>query len=261
MTDRTLSDAQIRAFIEQGFVRVERAFARETAEAACAVLWQESGCDPKSPGTWTKPVIRIGERTDPPFLEAANSPRLCAALDQVVGHGRWLPRRSLGTFPLRFPSVLDPGDTGWHVDASFPGPDPNDYFSYRINLQSRGRALLMLFLFTGVGDDDAPTRLRVGSHRHVARILAPAGEAGLSFTELAERLEATEGCPTALAAGSAGTVFLCHPFLVHAAQPHRGQRPRFIAQPPLFPAVPLELDRADHAYSPVESAIREAQSA
>jgi hypothetical protein len=95
---------------------------------------------------------------------------LCAALDQIVGHGRWLPRTSLGTFPLRFPSVLDPGDTGWHVDASFPGPDPNDYFTYRINLRSRGRALLMLFLFTDVGDEDAPTRLRVGSHREVARI-------------------------------------------------------------------------------------------
>ncbi|MBO0916511.1 phytanoyl-CoA dioxygenase, partial [Streptomyces laculatispora] len=58
------------------------------------------------------------------------------------------------------------------------------------------------------------------------------------------------------ATGSPGDVFLCHPFLVHAAQPHHGVRPRFMAQPPLMPAAPYELERADGAYSPVEIAIR-----
>ena len=62
--------------------------------------------------------------------------------------------------------------------------------------------------------------------------------------------------PLALATGSPGDVFLCHPFLVHAAQPHHGTRPRFMAQPPLMPAAPYELERADGAYSPVEIAIR-----
>ncbi len=38
-------------------------------------------------------------------------------------------------------------------------------------------------------------------------------------------------CEVALATGEAGTVYLCHPFLVHAAQIHRGKRPRFMAQP------------------------------
>ena len=40
------------------------------------------------------------------------------------------------------------------------------------------------------------------------------------------------------ATGDAGTVYLCHPFLVHAAQPHRGKHPRFLAQPPLLPEHP-----------------------
>lgn len=60
------------------------------------------------------------------------------------------------------------------------------------------------------------------------------------------------------AVGSAGTVYLCHPFLVHAGQPHRGTEPRFMAQPPLLPSTPLQLDRPDGAYSPVENAIRQA---
>ena len=61
-----------------------------------------------------------------------------------------------------------------------------------------------------------------------------------------------------LATGEAGTVYLCHPFLVHAAQPHRGILPRFIAQPPLLPAAPLMLERDDGAYSPLERSIRNA---
>ena len=39
----------------------------------------------------------------------------------------------------------------------------------------------MLLLYSDVGEDDAPTRIRVGSHLQIARKLAPAGEAGLSL--------------------------------------------------------------------------------
>ncbi|MFI0371572.1 hypothetical protein ACH35V_27220 [Actinomadura sp. 1N219] len=52
-------------------------------------------------------------------------------------------------------------------------------------------------------------------------------------------MPATERRPVRLATGRAGDVYLCHPFLVHAAQPHRGTRPRFMAQPPLVPSGPL----------------------
>src|SRR5262249_15496940 len=157
---------------------------------------------------------------------------------------------------VRFPSSEPPGDDGWHVDASF-GSDHADFLEWRVNVASRGRALLMLFLFSDVGEGDAPTRLRVGSHLDIARRLAPAGEAGMAlgglaaadFAGSAARLEA-------LAIGPAGTVYLCHPFLVHAGQRHRGKRVRFLAQPPLLPAQPLALERDEHAYSPVEIAIR-----
>jgi hypothetical protein len=58
-----------------------------------------------------------------------------------------------------------------------------------------------------------------------------------------------------MATGEAGTVYLCHPFLVHAAQSHRGTTPRFMAQPPLHPNLPLELERGDGDYSLIEEAI------
>jgi hypothetical protein len=44
--------------------------------------------------------------------------------------------------------------------------------------------------------------------------------------------QASAARPTALATGRAGDVYLCHPFLVHAASwPHTGRHPRIIAQP------------------------------
>jgi hypothetical protein len=257
---RALSAAQIEQFIADGFVRIDRAFPRELAEQGRAIMWRDLPCESNDPTTWVRPVIRLAGYGQEPFRQAANTPVLHAAFDQVVGKGRWAPLRAIGGFPVRFPHPDDPGDTGWHVDVSFPGEDcdPNerlDFSAWRVNVTSRGRALLLLFLFSDVGPDDAPTRIRAGSHLDMARFLEPAGEAGRRHMNLdgvgADR-------PLACATGEAGTVYLCHPFLVHAAQKHRGATPRFMAQPALAPAEPFRLHRADAAYSPVEIAIRRA---
>ncbi len=257
-SDPCLTLHQIQGFVRDGFVRLDAAFPRRTAEEAREILWRDTGCDRLDRTTWTRPVIRLGAYFDPPFRSAANSPRLVAAIDQLVGAGRWRPLSAIGTFPIRFPSDSDPGDTGWHVDASYPplnGPDES-FFSWRVNVESKGRALLLLFLFSDVGQCDAPTRIRLGSHLDVARILAPAGERGMSFMELASCLEETARRPEVLATGDAGTVYLCHPFLAHAAQPNRGKEPRFMAQPSLEALQPFQLERGDAAYSPNEIAVR-----
>jgi hypothetical protein len=251
-----LTGAQVEQFIEEGFVKVDEAFSRDLAEQGRAILWRETGCDPNEPATWTKPVIRLGFHGQEPFARAANAPMLHAAFDQLVARGRWLPRMDLGTFPVRFPSSEDPGDAGWHIDVSF-GTEHPDFMHWRANVFSKDRALLMLFLFSDVGPDDAPTRIRAGSHLDIARTLAPAGEAGLTLGQLAVNgFSETGRRPEVAATGDAGTVYLCHPFLVHSAQPHHGTRPRFMAQPPLHPTGPLLLQRPDEAYSPVEQAIR-----
>lgn len=248
-----LTDTEVQQFIENGFVRIDHAFPKEVAAAGLDILWKETGCNPNDPSTWTKPVIRLGGYAQEPFQKAVNTPILHAAYDQLVGAGRWAPRYSLGGFPIRFPHPDDPGDTGWHVDASFEGSEGN----WNINVFSQGRALLMLFLFTDVGEADAPTRILLGSHLDVPKLLAPAGEEGLSFMDLAQKFEASSlNRDLALATGEAGTVYLCHPFLIHAAQPHRGKTPKFMAQPPLLPAQPFQLHRSDGNYSPVEIAIR-----
>ena len=253
-----LTPAQIDTFVTDGFVKIENAFSADLAAQGRAILWRDTGCDPDDPSSWTKPVVRLGGYYDPPFREAANTPRLHAAYDQLVGQGRWIAPHGLGTFPIRFPSSETPGDDGWHVDVSFglPEDDPNDFMSLRANVKSSDRALLMLFLFSDVGPQDAPTRIRKGSHAVIARQLLPFGEAGLTLRQLsADGYASTAECDEVSATGPAGTVYLCHPFMVHAAQSHRGTQPRFMAQPPLMPGG--EFDPALPP-SPVQIAIRNA---
>ena len=179
------------------------------------------------------------------------------AFDQLIGEGRWWRRRGVGgSIPVRFPSRTDPGDAGWHIEASFD----NDGEAW-VNYRSRARGLLALYLFSDVDADSAPTRVRPGSHRDAARVLAPAGDGGMSFMRAARlAAEASAARPTALVTGRAGDVFLCHPFLCHpflvhaASWPHTGRQPRILAQPGValhdaFPLVP--------PLSPVELAIAE----
>ncbi|RJE85004.1 phytanoyl-CoA dioxygenase family protein [Paracoccus onubensis] len=250
-----LTPHQVESFIKDGFVKVEDAFGRELAQECRSELWDDIGLSPNRPETWSEPVVRIGSKSSPPFVAAANTPRLHAAYDRLVGEGRWRRPASLGSFPIRFPSGESVGDDGWHVDMSY-GTESPDFMDWRANVKSSGRALLMLFLFSDVGEKDAPTRIRKGSHATIARKLLPHGEVGMTLGQLsADGYASTADCEIALATGEAGTVYLCHPFVVHAAQSHQGTEPRFMAQPPLIPS--MEFDPSLPP-SPVQIAIRKA---
>lgn len=252
----TLSPEQIEDFIRDGFVKVEGAFSAQTAAVCREILWRDLGLSPDKPEDWKEPVLRLGMYADPPFLAALNSPRLHAAIDQLAGAGRWVSPGALGAMVVRFP-VGKPWDDGWHIDASFPpedDPESVDYFRWRMNFSSRGRSMLLLFLLSDCGADNAPTRVRVGSHLPMARQLTRYGAAGITMEDLArEGFASSDGCEETLATGEAGTVWLLHPFTVHAAQAHRGKTARFLAQPGLG-----WRDGPDIAQdvSPVEHAIR-----
>ncbi len=251
-----LSKKEVESFIEDGFVRIDRAFSTEVANEVVDILWKDIPFERSDLKTWTEPVVRLGMYTQEPFVNSVNTPRLHAAFDQLIGTGKWIPCRSVGTFPVRFPSDKQPLDTGKHVDVSFPGTDPGNYFEWRANVRSRGRALLMLLLYSDVGPDDAPTVIYKGSHLDVAKLLYPKGDWGLSFMELAGMLNELPIREEIYATGEAGTAYLCHPFLVHSAQAHRGKIPKFMAQPPLLLAKELIIDGGGIEFAPVEQAIR-----
>lgn len=101
--------------------------------------------------------------------------------------------------PGALPCPADPGDTGWHIDPSF-GYEHPDFLEWRANVTSQGRALLLLFLFSDIGPDDAPTRIRRGSHLEIARQLEPAGAPGLTLRALAaDGFASSSHCPETLA--------------------------------------------------------------
>jgi hypothetical protein len=251
-----LSKKEIEQFILDGFVRLENVFSTEISDAALDILWNDLPCNRSNPSTWTEPVIRLGMYTQEPFIESVNTPKLHTAFNQLIGANKWIPCRSVGIFPVRFPSAKQPNDTGKHVDAGFPGDDPTNFLEWRVNIKSKGRALLMLILYSEVSENDAPTVIYKGSHIDTARLLSQEDDLGLSFMELAKKLEGLPKREEIYATGKAGTVYLCHPFLVHSAQAHKGKSPRFMAQPPLLLRGELSISDSKVGYSPVEQAIR-----
>ena len=248
-----LSASEVESFVADGYVAIRGALPAGTVRACRDLIWSElarQGVAEHDPATWTQPVVRIPCPEGGPFADAGTRPVLWEAFDQLIGPGRWWRRPGVGgTIPVRFPSEGDPGDAGWHIEASYESDG-----HWQVNIRSRARGLLALYLFSDVDADTVPTRLRPGSHRDAARVLAPAGDAGVPWTEAAQAAAAASaGRPTLLATGQAGDVFVCHPFLVHAASwPHRGRLPKLMAQPAValhdqFPmSAPL---------SPVEQAI------
>jgi hypothetical protein len=222
-----LSNRDLAAFERDGFVRLEAAFSPQVAARCVDAMWAELPEDRDDPTTWTRPVTRLWGHTDPAFMEAAGSPRWVDAIRQVAGPDAAPTPWMGGTCAIRFPIDADPGDDGWHIDGSYTPPGANGFWA---NIRSRERALLMLVLYTDVGGDDAPTRIRAGSHHLIPAALEPYGDAGIMSLDLSLPA-AVDDLPVALATGSAGDVYLCHPFLVHAAQRNRGSSVRFLSQP------------------------------
>lgn len=238
-----LAAGQVEAFVERGFVRLDAAFPPPLAQHCESLLWtQLAPMTPDDRSTWDRPLVRLASQDAQPFRQAVASRRWLEAIRQLAGPKALAHPHLAGTVVVRFPVDGNPADDGWHIDTSFR--HDNDWW---VNHRSRGRGLLMLVLLSDIGKNDAPTRLRIGSHRDVAKGLVPFGEQGLPSSDTASVVSATAHRSVDLATGQAGDVYLCHPFLVHAAQPHRGTRPRFLAQP----GVLLKEDYTEHDTAPV----------
>lgn len=220
------------AFLCDGYAKLEHAAPRHVADAARAALWQQLGLSAHEPGQWSAPVLWAADLTGQvPFGELVRSPRLSAALDVICGSGGWQPRHSLGNVPVRFPVSPPADDRGWHIDANTPRPDGS------WTVTGRPHTVLVLTLLSEVGVDDAPTRIRMGSHRDVAGVL---GADELSLEQMGRVVdEASAGRPVRLATGNPGDMYVVHPFTAHAADEHRGRTPRFMAQAPVMLTSPL----------------------
>jgi hypothetical protein len=246
------------AFVRDGYVAIRGAVDAGTVARCRELIWaamERRGVRRDDPGSWPPLVEGMDDLAGEPFAAAYLAPPLAAAYDELIGPGRW--ERSvrpavLGkTVVVRFPAEHERANAGYHIEGSYAAPDGSG--AGWVNIRSRARGLLALFLLTDVGRRDAPTRLLCGSHLAVPRFLAPYGEAGTDSD--ADFWWPSTLCMTAAhATGKAGDVFLCHPFMVHTATwPHRGTGPRMIAQPAVNAPDGFVLDGSDP--SPVARAI------
>jgi hypothetical protein len=224
--------ADVDAFLSDGFVKVEQAAARGVADDARAALWRQLGLSPDDRDGWLNPVQWASDVLGQgPFGEIVRSPALAAALDMVCGSGGWVPRGALGNVAVRFPVSPPADDRGWHIDANTPRADGT------WAVTGRPQTVLLLTLLSQVGHDDAPTRIRVGSHRDVAWVLGPDP---VELAEMGRLVDAASADrPVGHVTGEPGDMYLLHPFTVHAADEHRGSTPRFMAQTPVLLTSPL----------------------
>lgn len=222
----------VEAFVADGFVKIANAAPRTVVDAARSTLWTTLGLSPDDPSSWTQPVVWTADLTgDGPFAEISASRPLAEALDHICGEIGWIPRRSLGNIPVRFPVAPTVDDRGWHIDLNTALPDGTWAVS------GRPHTVLLLTLLSEVTVQDAPTRIRAGSHRDTAAVL---GEGSLDAVEAGALVEAASAVrPVRHATGLPGDMYIVHPFTVHAADVHRGETPRFMAQAPVMLTSPL----------------------
>lgn len=140
-------------------------------------------------------------------------------VDALVGVSRWMTRAAPGHLPDSVPVNTE---RAIHVGAqAFREDEPN--ISPGASTSTPRVALLVLLLSADVGIDDADAHqgLRRCAHAGTCR-----GD-GLTLRELAATGSAdTPHCPETSAAPASSN--LCHPCRAHAAQLHRGTRPRFM---------------------------------
>jgi Phytanoyl-CoA dioxygenase (PhyH) len=226
--------------VERGWTILGHAFPPPVARAVRQELGARIGFDLERPKEWTKPRVWLRELLEtPPFTDAITE-RFQAAVNQLVGPGRWQPERLMGWWPVTFPGFDDPpyGDD-WHVEG--------DWFHHHI--WSPEQAVLNLFCFSTVEPGGGGTKLVEGSHLDVARLLWVAEPEGLEVDELDPPITALlnqRGWPgVAEVTAEAGDVVLAHPLLFHSSNPNHGTRPRVMAQPAFSMTEPKRLEGED----------------
>jgi hypothetical protein len=211
-------------------------------------LERKYGARREDPASWGAAAVHglQGMKREAVF-DAIGGATLSAALDALIGAGRWQQPRDWGQFLVNFPSGgrWTVPSRVWHTDFDFRGPaDP-----------PRG-ALVFSFL-SDVPAGAGGTLAVAGSPRLIARFVAERASAGrekmkvtrtafmasdpwlreLTSTEpaadRAERLmqpSLVAGVPVRVVelTGDAGDVVIGHPWLLHAGAPNCGAAPRLM---------------------------------
>ncbi|MBM7565030.1 hypothetical protein [Paenibacillus sacheonensis] len=299
MENKVLSKEQIEQFMERGWVKVEEAYPRELALECQQFIWDklaQFGVDRGDPSTWERPMYYLREAYDGGAFDRCNTQRMADAIEDVVGHGRWIDRgvygieevvATWGWWPVNFSLGADrPWDVpkeGWHWDGGH----------FRHYVDSPDQGILCLCMFSEIGPRGGGTLVVEGSHKVVARFLKKhpeglepqegidmlnlehpylaelTGRPGTSDSAEPDRIRRfmdewhtdADGFKLRVAetTASPGDIILCHPFLYHAPSQNHSGIPRFMCnqKTPLKARMNYARSNPDD-YSPVEISIRQA---
>jgi hypothetical protein len=179
-----LTSFDIESFVELGFCVLHAAFTSREAAVAVDCLWQrieqKTPIRRSDPATWPESYDIEEQLPFPPVL-ACFSDSMAAAVEQLVGPGRWCGDRRWGFWPVNFSygasSPWDYPTHGWHVDGN--------WFRHTIDCPKQG--LLVVGLFTDIQPRWGGTILASGSHKRTARVLSNYPE-GISHVDFSESL-------------------------------------------------------------------------
>ena len=244
-----LSDEQLRAFHDDGFVMLEGAVAPDDVARMRERIWrrlEHNGADRHDPSTWHHQQtvgLRTVRKADP---DPHRSPLVTGALDDVFGPGVWRTASTWGQVLVTYPSS-EPWDVPhrpWHLDHSYDQP-PGVIWGVNV------------FLFVDEVEPRGGGTLVVrGSPQHVRRFTQQVRPAKRTQKQWRTQFDATipwfralsdpndvddrverflsrtdvDGVPTQVVelTGRAGDVVLCHPWLVHNGGPNTTARPRMM---------------------------------
>jgi hypothetical protein len=287
MSPKVLSEDQIEQFIHCGYTKLEQAFPERQALGVKDFLWtkvEERGVKRDDKSTWTKPMVHLAEVYHNETFASCLTDRLSDAVEDLVGRGRWRDYgdKSIpwGWWPVNFSLGADqPWDVpskGWHWDGI--------QFKHTVDAPDQG--LLLLCMFSQTRPHGGGTLVAEGSHQLVARFLndRPDGmNVGDAIKEiipthpwLRELTNSDDTTTTRVerfmhqttvddngtrlkvveTTANPGDIYLCHPFLFHAASQNLSGEPRFMCNrtTPLRERMKFDRDHGD--YSALEISIR-----
>ena len=258
-----LTRDQNEEFERNGFVRIPGAFshaeAAEMEDGLWSALGRKYGVRRSDRATWKIPVSPglQGFRTASVF-DPIGGPATVAAIDDLVGEGRWEPPRHWGQFLVTFPR----DDETWTVPTKVWHTD----FPFYLPPDRVVGALFFSFL-NQVPPGTGATLVVAGSHRVVRRFIAarpklarakmkvvrtalmasdPWLKALGSLREGEDRLtrfmeteHTIADIPVRVAelTGEPGDIIIGHPWLLHTGSPNCGDRPRFMRVQRIRPRV------------------------
>lgn len=244
-----LTDEQLRAFHEDGFVALPGAITPEDAVRMRERIWrrlEHQGAIRADPSTW-RPQQAYGLRTarkgDP---DPHDSIVFTGALDDVFGPGVWRTPSHWGQVLVTFPTAgpWDVPHRPWHLDHRYDQPFG---VIWGVNI----------FLFVDAVEPRGGGTLVVrGSPAHVRRFVERARPATRTQKQWRQAFDASHawfralsdpndtddrverflsvtdvnGVPTQVVelTGQPGDVVVCHPWLVHNGAPNANDRPRLM---------------------------------